>query len=69
MTPSSKEWEHCPHYGLGPSDQHGVAICAQCGAAVQMRISGVPVDEFYAQASTVVAQEGDDVPFDWPGEG
>lgn len=63
------DWAHCPHYDLGAADQHGVAICAQCGSAVQLRLAGLPVEEFYDRLSTVKAEEGDDVAFDWPGEG
>jgi hypothetical protein len=69
MTEPSEYWEHCPHYDLGPADQHGVAICAQCGSAVQLRLAGHPVEEFFTRETTVVAKEGADVAFDWPGEG
>lgn len=54
-------WEHCPHYMVGPADMHGVGICEQCGSAVQLRLAGLPVDEFHAGQSTVIAREGDDV--------
>lgn len=62
-------WPHCEHFDLGPPDRHGVQICNDCHAVVVLRIAGLPVEEFYDQATTVVAKEGDDVPFDWPGQG
>ena len=62
-------WEHCPHYELGPADREGIAICQQCGSAVQLRLAGLPLEDFWDQQSTVVSKEGDDVPFNWPGEG
>jgi len=65
----SEPWPHCPHYDLGPPDVHGQQVCAQCGGIVVQRIAGVPIEEFFTRASTVVAEEGDDVAFDWPGEG
>jgi hypothetical protein len=63
------DWPHCPHYGLGPADRDGVAICSECGASVQLRLAGHPVEEFYDRQTTVTAREGEDVAFDWPGEG
>ena len=63
------DWAHCEHYDLGPADKDGVALCNVCHSAVQLRIAGRPVEEFYDRGSTVVAQEGDDVAFNWPGEG
>ena len=67
--PNRKEWDHCDHLDLGPTDPNGVAICGECHAAVQLRIAGLPLEEYYAQTSTVIAKEGEDVPFSWPGEG
>ena len=63
------DWPHCEHYDLGPADEEGVQVCNDCHAAVKQRIGGQPVDEFYRGQSTFVSQEGDDVPFLWPGEG
>ena len=68
-TPQSEYWEHCPHYDLGPPDMHGVQICHGCGSAVQQRIAGVPIEEHYSRQTTVIAEEGADVAFNWPGEG
>jgi hypothetical protein len=65
----SERPKECEHLALGPPDPQGVQLCADCGAAVSLRIAGIPVEEFYGQTSTVVAKEGEDVPFDWPGEG
>jgi hypothetical protein len=65
----SEPEERCPHYDTGPADKDGIAICNECGALLQLRIAGLPVEEFYDRQSTVVTKEGADVPFDWPGEG
>lgn len=63
------DWAHCEHYDLGPTDPDGVALCNTCHSAVQLRVMGMPLSQWEDQKSTVVAQEGDDVPFNWPGEG
>ena len=63
------DWAHCEHYDLGPADKDGVALCNTCHSAVIQRIAGLPLDEYYRGQSTVISQEGDDVPFNWPGEG
>lgn len=53
--------EICPHYDLGPTDDAGIQICRECGQMILVTISGTPVEEFEAQRSTVVAEEGADV--------
>jgi len=62
-------YPHCPHYDLGPPDEHGVQICNGCGSAVQLRYGGMTTDELELRSTTVVSDEGADVAFDWPGEG
>ena len=51
----------CEHYDLGPPDEVGLQVCRTCGQLVLQVIEGVPVEEFEAQRSTVVAEEGADV--------
>lgn len=55
----------CPHLQLtlASTAGEGYARCLQCGAA--LRFKGIAdTDSFH-----VVAKEGDDIAFDWPGEG
>lgn len=59
----------CEHLDLSTPDKDGVCLCNDCGIVVKLRIAGLPVEEFYDRQTTVIAKEGDDVAFDWPGEG
>ena len=53
----------CPHLALTDSGQEGILICLECGA--HLRLKGMQdTGSFH-----VVASEGDDVAFDWEGEG
>jgi hypothetical protein len=62
--------DDCPHYDLIPDPVHpSLSVCNACGAVIRVQISGLPVEDFYDQGTTVVAKEGDDVAFNWPGEG
>lgn len=33
-------WPHCPHYDLGPPDEEGQQVCAQCGGVLLTRAPG-----------------------------
>lgn len=53
----------CQHLSLTASGKPGILLCLQCGAGI--RLKGMTDEGGFH----VVAKEGDDVSFDWPGEG